>query len=439
CAAAAILARVADRNVRPSETDKEALAVRDRRPLDAPSTSEPPAEPVKPLEQFAKYLSPGVLALEINAALEAIKPRLAKTIASFPENREPDNPAVDVVEVAAPAEAAPPAPADDLSLIRSMPARVAIRLEELGIRRFADVADFDADDVAALSVDCGLGDQINEECWIEQAAILAAGRLTKAALANQRERRMCVVPHPVQPLVQDRGLITELASRSAELIAAEPEQTSSNTSAAALVGLAEAVAQDCSVPHPAPVKPMVTVLEAPKPRKSHVETIAPSGVAAKRLSSLPSRSPEAQPTVATTQIDPSPPSPPKVRRPEPSPQVVEAEVYFKPKVASRLSAMDDAFDASGYDAGSEPGPLEHKLSDPDSLQSKLDKAGAPDDMNADDYAAYHRDIEEASVEIVRNKSGATMRNNASAEAGSVRGDGAQSASVSRFLKALRGH
>ncbi len=440
-AASAILARVADRNGPQPVTDEASAADSESGPSVASSKSEPQVAPFTPLEQFAKHPSPGVLALEINAALEAIRPTLAKTTASFPVAREPDPPSADAVEAPAPAEAAPPAAADDLTLIRNMPARVAIRLEELGIRRFADIADFDADDVAALSVDCGLGDQINKECWIEQAAILASGRMTKAALGSWRDRQMLLVPHPGEPLVQDRGLIAELTSRAAAAAEPKTEETSAETSAAVLTGQADdAVAEDCSALLSPSARPVVTVLQPPKPREFHVGAISPSGSNRIRPTARPDRLPEVRPAAAVAPVEPAPVDPPPVSRPEPSPRVQEeAEVYFKPKVASRLSSMDDALEASGDDAGSWSNGQGPKSSDPGSLQSKLGKAGDPSDANPDDYAAYHRDIEEASVEIVRNKSGARMRNSAAGAPNSVAEDAAQSGSVSRFLKALRGH
>lgn len=80
---------------------------------------------------------------------------------------------------------AKPATRDDLTLIADLSPRVAGRLNEVGILYFSEIADFDADDIATLSIDCNLGDRVSTECWVEQAAMLAAGVTTSAARKKQ--------------------------------------------------------------------------------------------------------------------------------------------------------------------------------------------------------------------------------------------------------------
>ncbi|MFA9474679.1 MAG: hypothetical protein ACERJ2_08975, partial [Filomicrobium sp.] len=102
-------------------------------------------------------------------------------------------------------------PADELTLIAGMPRFVADRLNDLGITRFSEIAAFDADDVAALSIDCDLGNRVTREGWLEQAAALASGRMTKAACRERRGESTCLVPYPAQPLRRDRQLLDNLA------------------------------------------------------------------------------------------------------------------------------------------------------------------------------------------------------------------------------------
>lgn len=75
------------------------------------------------------------------------------------------------------------------------------------------------------------------------------------------------------------------------------------------------------------------------------------------------------------------------------------------------------------------------VSIPGTLKSKLVKATDQQDVTAEDYAAYHRDIEEASVEIVDHQAIDRIDENDTSDP--LLGSGARP-SVGRFLKALRG-
>lgn len=95
---------------------------------------------------------------------------------------------------------APTPPPDDLTVISAIDSRTAAALQSAGITRFADIASWRVDDVAAVSVALGLGGRISREGWIEQAAILATGATT----AHVRRR------HLAPPLAPPTAFVREL-------------------------------------------------------------------------------------------------------------------------------------------------------------------------------------------------------------------------------------
>ena len=70
---------------------------------------------------------------------------------------------------------------DDLTLIRGVDEALAEDLNSLGIATFAQIANWSKPDVARMSKALGLGRRICKENWIEQAAMLASGRVTAFA------------------------------------------------------------------------------------------------------------------------------------------------------------------------------------------------------------------------------------------------------------------
>ena len=70
---------------------------------------------------------------------------------------------------------------DDLTLIRGIDDTVVARLTTKGVTRFQTIADWRAADMAALSDDHEFVQRISRENWIEQAAVLATGKLTHFA------------------------------------------------------------------------------------------------------------------------------------------------------------------------------------------------------------------------------------------------------------------
>lgn len=64
---------------------------------------------------------------------------------------------------------------DDLKRIRAIDRDLEQRLNEAGVRRYSDIANWTASDVARISQTLSLADRIEQENWIEQAQILARG------------------------------------------------------------------------------------------------------------------------------------------------------------------------------------------------------------------------------------------------------------------------
>lgn len=69
--------------------------------------------------------------------------------------------------------ASPATPADDLTRIRGIGARLAAQLEREGVRMFAQIAAWLPADVARVSSALALGRAVSAQNWIEQAALLA--------------------------------------------------------------------------------------------------------------------------------------------------------------------------------------------------------------------------------------------------------------------------
>ena len=311
-------------------------------------------------------------------------------------------------------------PADELTLIAGMPRFVADRLNDLGITRFSEIAAFDADDVAALSIDCDLGNRVTREGWLEQAAALASGRMTKAACRERRGESTCLVPYPAQPLRRDRQLLDNLAPPAppVEVMPSAPADKPIQLSPPQAAASPPAVA--------APVFDLVSSVDVgPVPDDPMIRTLDVDeniGDATTTWTADPAKTGAAQEAdVDYTREDPFPDGY----------VAEEAEVTIKPRSRADLEEIgypraEEEFGLMGRDAA---------VSIPGTLKSKLVKATDQQDVTAEDYAAYHRDIEEASVEIVDHQAIDRIDENDTSDP--LLGSGARP-SVGRFLKALRG-
>ncbi|MEQ8823040.1 MAG: hypothetical protein RIC14_01555 [Filomicrobium sp.] len=368
----------------------------------------------------------------------------------------------------------------DLTLIDNLPMRVALRLEELGVTRFSEIAVFSADDVAALSIDCGLGDRITEECWAEQAAVLADGGLTKSAKLRQSRRDVTLAPSPGPALVADDGLRRELDARArskreelakalalaeeAEARATAEAEADAKAKDAARAeaesqARAEAEAKAASAASMLPADPATQsptadtaqtharsiVSELPKPRpRQHCDL---EDLASKSRSQQ-NGAPVSQQAIVPPPRRPGSKSP--VRPPnghEVSRHLIEqsmqteAEVELKPRpVSSRLFQADETLgNAALGPRASTSTARDTPVKSNGSLNARLGDGSNARDIDAEDYAAYHRDIEEASVEIVPRRHGPKGPTALPDGTAPIAADAPPKGSVGRFLKALRGH
>jgi predicted flap endonuclease-1-like 5' DNA nuclease len=75
---------------------------------------------------------------------------------------------------------------DDLTFIRDIDRPLQARLNQLGVRRFADIAGWRAADIARISAALNFKGRIEHENWIEQAQILANGGETFFSTRKQQ-------------------------------------------------------------------------------------------------------------------------------------------------------------------------------------------------------------------------------------------------------------
>lgn len=367
-----------------------------------------------------------------------------------------DDPTPEVATLTEPIEV----PEADFTLIERMPHRVAGRLKDLGLSRFSEIADFDPEDIAALSVDCDLGRQVTDECWVEQAAVLASGQLTKAARRKLDGLEVTPVAQPAPLLPADRELIAALTQ-----VEAEPEPEAAPISVAAVP--AEGAARDDvssgllpsggsgpePLQEPAPVdKPTDFVIgsglstahakHTVEPRGPLVRPISVSHVPDQPASAIPAISVSVPAAAAGAQGLTSPASvtlagedqsegsgEPAFDSVDPG-ELEEAEVSIVMRT-SAISGVTQTIAADNSDAERYPGSLSRML-------AKGDRSG---DLDAEAYAAYHKDIDEAAVDIVPRQSRLESSPPAAKTENEPDNDRRRSTdekTVNRFLNALKG-
>ena len=195
--AAAAAAAVAAAAAASREREAKANAVSGRAPTPQPAATAPvpPARPQMAATPQAAQTSPptqpqaanslpaGVSAAAAQVASQAAA-RAATTGAAVTSALTP-RPAVPPAApqpAGAPPAAPPPAQAapviDDLKRVRGITADIEKFLNQLGVRRFAQIAALTTSDVAKLNERLGKG-RIERENWIEQAQVLARGGETE--------------------------------------------------------------------------------------------------------------------------------------------------------------------------------------------------------------------------------------------------------------------
>lgn len=167
----------------------------------------------------AAAAAPAVKAADtlVSAAAPPVPPAFASALAAIKSELAAPVPAAmaAVAEVAAKIDPRPAAAnADRLELISGIDARIAKKLNVLGVLRFADIAAWRAGDVQRFEAMLGLPGAVSQEGWIEQAAVLARGGMTAhaarvdngdiGALAAYPRAALAPLPRPdmAMPLVK---------------------------------------------------------------------------------------------------------------------------------------------------------------------------------------------------------------------------------------------
>jgi predicted flap endonuclease-1-like 5' DNA nuclease len=142
------------------------------------------------------------------------------------------------------AAAAASEPVDDLRLISAIDDALAEDLDSLGVVAYAQIAAWSKRDVAHVSEALGLGRRIAKENWIEQAAVLAGGRMTAFA-----GRRLAFTSAPVCEAGR-AGTHDAVAPETEAAVVAASAVTEDDRSRAAPAGPAEALAPDAAADLP---------------------------------------------------------------------------------------------------------------------------------------------------------------------------------------------
>ncbi len=143
-------------------------------------------------------------------AEQAAKPVVAPVAEPAPAGESPRPAAVEH-----PAQEA--GPADDLQRIRGIDSGLQVRLNQQGIVRFNQIADWTQSDVTRMSQSLGFAGRIEQENWIEQAQILAKGGETEFS----RRRRLATATQPAAATAASAATATAAASAVASHLASQ--------------------------------------------------------------------------------------------------------------------------------------------------------------------------------------------------------------------------
>ena len=86
-------------------------------------------------------------------------------------------------------------PRNDLKRIRLIDAALEAALNQLGVRRYEQIAGWMRADVQRVGQALGIGGAINQENWIEQARVLAKGGETHYSARRARGETASAAPH----------------------------------------------------------------------------------------------------------------------------------------------------------------------------------------------------------------------------------------------------
>jgi predicted flap endonuclease-1-like 5' DNA nuclease len=199
----------------------------------------------------------------------------------------------------APAGDAPPAPApspasepavasQDLKQISSIDAALEVRLNQLGISRYEQIAGWMQADVQRIGQALGMKGRINQENWIEQAQILARGGETHYAARRARGEVASASPTPdegeprivqssatlAQVSISPRPATGRAAGVVAEIAVAPPDVSTraafaAPASGSAMTGSAPSIAAQRGVPEAA-----VSIRPVPPPARDKLQRIS---------------------------------------------------------------------------------------------------------------------------------------------------------------------
>lgn len=207
-------------------------------PPPAPLVQAAPAPVVlKPVEPAALPLPPAPPAVEVQsstataaaaaaaaamtrstaAATAAVVPPPAPPVAIEPP--KPDTAASPAIAAAADpaATAASLGPPDDLQRIRGLDGGLQVRLNQMGIVRFSQIAGWSHADVRRVSQSLGFNGRIEQENWIEQAQILAKGGDTEYS----RKHRLAATGQASTATAVAAATATAAASAAAGYLASQ--------------------------------------------------------------------------------------------------------------------------------------------------------------------------------------------------------------------------
>lgn len=145
---------------------------------DRQSNSRDVAEEANPELTAPTMDQPGSDAVRISVALFAQPPVEASLVSAVAVAAAGKNDAAQALTMPATAK-------DDLTLLSSIDADLADRLNAQGIVAYAQIAAWSEQDVKAMSAALDIGRRISKENWIEQAALLSTGETT--AFATRRD------------------------------------------------------------------------------------------------------------------------------------------------------------------------------------------------------------------------------------------------------------
>ena len=185
-----------------------------------PSEPRPAPVPITPPVAVPKIVPPPVAAAIAGGVATAAAATVTSVLA-----KPPTPPAAPVTQ--APPVTPAPAPADNLRRIKGIDAGIEAALHKLGVRRYAQIAAWMRPEVANVSQALGFKGRIEQQNWIEQAAILAQGNKTHYVRWLERNNMPmgqpsanAGTPAPVRPSAGLAAAVASVAGGAAGAISA---------------------------------------------------------------------------------------------------------------------------------------------------------------------------------------------------------------------------